>query len=182
MEDAYTYMAVQCHGDPDQSCSGASMLGCLALFLIIIIYWTVRAILFYSSLKSATWNPYMSRIRPGETFFSLFSVVHFDSSLRPPGTVLSSRNGITQKMQRFYFWNFWNSSKIPRDGSILVWNFPRESKIHENQLIWLISLYISFTSVKGNQANLLILDSRGKFHTKINLSLGIFDEFQNFKT
>ena len=55
----------------------------------------------------------------------------------------------------------------------------------ENQSICLISLYISFTSVKGNQANLLIFNlSWGildPFHTKIDPSRGIFNEFQNFQ-
>ena len=39
------------------------------------------------------------------------------------------QKSITRKINDEIFWNFWNSSKIPRDGSILVRNFPWEFKI-----------------------------------------------------
>ena len=87
----------------------------------------------------------------------------------------------TQKNNAETFWNFWNSSKILRDGSILVWNFPWESKIS-----WFAWFPFTFAlqgkkGNKSNDANLLILDSRGKFCTKIDPSRRFFDEFQNFQ-
>ena len=51
----------------------------------------------------------------------------------------------------------------------------------KNQLILLISLYIPFTNVKGNQSNRLILDSQENFQTQIDLSRRLLDGFQNFQ-
>ena len=48
------------------------------------------------------------------------------------------------------------------------------------QAICLISLYISFTNVKGNQSTQLILDPRRKFRTQIDLSQRFLMDFKNF--
>ena len=130
---------------------------------------------------AAHWNPRRgTRIWTESTqweLFSLFSVVHLDSSLRPPGTFLSGRNGIYTRNASILFLKilkFVENSPRWVDFSV---KFP--SRV-QNQQICLISLYACKGNVKGNQVNLLILDSRGKFHTKIDPSRGIFDEFQKF--
>ena len=93
--------------------------------------------------------------------------------------VLSDRNRIPAKKKQWRkFLKFLKFVEIfPRWVDFSA-EFP--SRI-QNQQIYLISLYACKGNLKWNQANRLILDSRGKFHTKIDPSRGIFDEFQNFQ-
>ena len=50
-----------------------------------------------------------------------------------------------------------------------------------SRALFLPYLYACKGNVKGNQANQLILDSRGKFRTKIDPSRRVFDVFQKFR-
>ena len=85
----------------------------------------------------------------------------------------------------------WPKSRLGRDetgvgyfsGSIVLVVGKKTTEVAggQNRIMDPSFLYISFTNVKGNQSNQLILDFRGKFRTKINLSRRIFDGFQNFR-
>ena len=74
---------------------------------------------------------------------------------------------------KIYFWkNKFLKTEKKKVRSIWIWNFPRN---HRFAWFPLISPYISFTNIKGNQGNRWF---RGKFQLLINLSRRILDGFQ----